>query len=97
LTSWVRQEVADAGQFLQRQPPAGFDLLFLDAHREHYAGWWPALRDVLAPGGLLVVDNAVSHAAELEPFLAGVRAEPGWRSVVAPVGKGEFIALKPLA
>jgi hypothetical protein len=44
---------------------------------------------------LLVVDNAVSHAAELENFLALVRDTPGWRTVVVPIGKGELIALKP--
>ena len=50
----------------------------------------------LAPGGLLVVDNAVSHASEMEAFLAGVRAAPGWRSLVVPIGNGELVALKPV-
>jgi predicted O-methyltransferase YrrM len=97
LSPWVRQELADAGLFLRQQPSASYDLLFLDAAREQAAAWWPEVRRVLAPGGLLVVDNAVSHAAELDSFIAGVRGTPGWRSLVVPVGKGEFVALKPLA
>jgi predicted O-methyltransferase YrrM len=95
LSRWVRQEVEDAGAFLRRQPPSGFDFLFLDADRGRSEAWRPDLQRVLAPGGLLVVDNAVSHPQELTAFLAGVRSTPGWRSVVVPVGKGEFVALKP--
>jgi predicted O-methyltransferase YrrM len=94
LSPWVRQEVMEAGQFLGRQPPSQFDLVFLDADRGRYVAWWPWVQGVLAPGGLLVVDNAVSHASELERFLALVRAAPGWRSVLVPIGNGEFVALK---
>ena len=95
LAKWVQQEVMDAGEFLREQPEEQFDMLFLDANREHYSAWWPSIQRVLAPGGLLVVDNAVSHAGEMEYFIAQVRATAGWRSVVVPIGNGELIALKP--
>jgi predicted O-methyltransferase YrrM len=95
LSSWVRVEVMDAAEFFRQRAACGFDFLFLDADREQYIAWWPAIQSVLAPGGLLVVDNAVSHASALEHFMAQVRATPGWRSLVVPVGNGEFIALKP--
>jgi predicted O-methyltransferase YrrM len=88
--------VTEAGEFLGQQPPSTVDLLFLDADREQYLAWWPWAQRVLAPGGLLVVDNAVSHAAEMEGFMAEVRAAPGWRSLVVPVGNGEFVAVKPV-
>jgi predicted O-methyltransferase YrrM len=95
LSAWVRQEVTDAGEWLRQQRPAQVDLLFLDTNREHYVAWWPLLQEMLRPGGLLVADNAVSHPAEMEGFIAQVQATPGWRSVVVPIGKGEFMALKP--
>src|SRR5438105_6276656 len=44
LTEWIRQEVVDAGEFLRRQAPSCFDLLFLDSDREQYADWWPWLQ-----------------------------------------------------
>jgi predicted O-methyltransferase YrrM len=94
LSRWIRQEFMDAGELLREQPPAQFDLLFLDSDREHYVAWWPWLQRVIVPGGLLVVDNAISHAAEMEPFIAQVRATEGWRSVIIPIGNGELIALK---
>jgi predicted O-methyltransferase YrrM len=95
LSSWVRMEVMDAAEVFRQQAACGFDFLFLDADRDQYIAWWPAIQRVLAPGGLLVVDNAVSHAVQLEGFMAQVRATSGWRSLAVPVGKGEFIALKP--
>jgi len=96
LSQCVRQEVAEAGKFIGQQPASTYDLLFLDADRQHYSAWWPSIQSALAPGGLLVVDNALSHPTEMERFIAEVRAAPGWRSVVVPIGKGEFVALKPL-
>jgi predicted O-methyltransferase YrrM len=96
LSAWVRQEVTEAGRFLSHQPPSSFDLVFLDADRQQYLAWWPWIQTVLAPGGLLVVDNAVSHAAEMERFIAEVRATAGWLSQVVPIGKGQFVALKPV-
>jgi predicted O-methyltransferase YrrM len=94
LSPCVRQELMEAGQLLGKQPPSSFDLVFLDADREQYSAWWPWIQSVLAPGGLLVVDNAVSHAREMDGFIANVRAAPGWRSLVVPIGNGELVALK---
>jgi predicted O-methyltransferase YrrM len=97
LSRWICQEVMDAGEFLCRHAPAAFDLLFLDADRGQYAGWWPWLEKIIAPGGLLVVDNAISHAHEMAGFTRQVHAAPGWRAMTIPVGNGELVALKPLA
>ena len=49
----------DAGAVLARSAEEAFDLVFLDSERSAYAGWWPHLKRVLRPGGLLVADNAV--------------------------------------
>jgi predicted O-methyltransferase YrrM len=49
---------------------------------------------VLRPGGLLVVDNATSHADEMAPFVAVVKAAPEFATCLVPVGKGEFLAVK---
>ncbi|HEX2473375.1 MAG TPA: class I SAM-dependent methyltransferase [Lacipirellulaceae bacterium] len=95
LSRWVHQELMDAGQFLGPQAASHFDLIFLDSDRKEYSAWWPSLQNALVAGGMLVVDNAISHAAEMEGFIAQVAATPGWRSVVVPVGKGELLALKP--
>lgn len=94
LGASIRQVHGDAGDVLARQPPASVDLLFLDSERAEYPGWWPQLARVLAPGGLLVVDNALSHAGELAGFFARVRADAAWASCLVPVGNGEFLAVR---
>lgn len=84
---------ADASQVLAEAAPASVDLLFLDSERSQYVDWWPALREILRPGSLLVVDNATSHAEEMAPFMARVVAE-GWATSLVPVGNGEFLAVR---
>jgi predicted O-methyltransferase YrrM len=86
----------DAGRLLQRSGQSAYDLIFLDCERAEYPGWWPDLRRVLRPGGLLVVDNATSHTEQVAPFVARVTADPGFATCVVPVGKGEFLAVKRL-
>lgn len=85
---------ADAGKVLERQAPASLDLVFLDADRARYPDWWPSVREALVPGGLLVVDNATSHAEELAPFIDLVEADPDFTTSLVPVGKGEFLATR---
>jgi predicted O-methyltransferase YrrM len=52
------------------------------------------LAPVLRPGGLLVVDNATSHAEQMAPFVALVAADPTFTTSLVPVGNGEFLAVK---
>jgi len=94
LSASIRQIHGDADEVLARSADASVDLLFLDSERTAYAGWWPHLRRVLRPQGLLVVDNAVSHASEMAQFCALVRAEPEWATCLVPVGNGEFLAVR---
>jgi predicted O-methyltransferase YrrM len=84
----------DAGLVMHRMREDDVDLLFLDSERQEYPRWWPALRRVLRPGGLLVVDNATSHARELAPFVALVTADPTITTSLVPVGNGEFLAVR---
>jgi predicted O-methyltransferase YrrM len=84
----------DAGAMLARLFDLSFELLFLDAQRSAYLDWWPDIRRVLRPGGLLVVDNATSHAEEMHDFMAAVRADRCFTTSLVPVGKGVFLAVK---
>jgi len=84
----------DAGLVLARAGDASVDLIFLDSERPEYPGWWPHLKRVLRPGGLLVVDNATSHPEEMAPFVALVRSDAAFSTGLVPVGKGEFLAVK---
>jgi hypothetical protein len=90
----VEQLVADAGQVLADQADASWPLIFLDAERGLYASYWADLLRALAPGGLLVVDNCVSHADQVADFRALVDAEPSVRSALVPIGAGLLLISK---
>jgi len=84
----------DAARLLQRSTQGAFDFIFLDSERSEYPGWWPQLRRVLRPGGLLAADNASSHAEQLAPFVALVKADSMFATSLVPLGNGEFLAVK---
>jgi predicted O-methyltransferase YrrM len=94
LASSIAQVHDDAGRLLARSADSAFDFIFLDSERPEYSGWWPHLRRVLRRGGLLVVDNATSHPAEIAPFVALVKADAEFITSLAPVGNGEFLAAR---
>jgi predicted O-methyltransferase YrrM len=52
----------DANQLLKKWLNRACDFIFLDAEREEYPALWPQLQRLLRANGLLVVDNATSHA-----------------------------------
>ncbi len=76
----------DAGPWLAQAVDASIDLLFLDSDRGQ--------RRVLRPGGLLVVDNATSHAQEMEPLRVLLDADPDFSVSLVPVGNGELLAVR---
>ncbi len=94
LEEWINLVLGDAGKFIHEQANASFDFIFLDSDRESYCGWWIDLQRVLRPGGLLVVDNAVSHEHELRDFVGTVQGTSGYITSLVPVGNGEFVVLK---
>jgi predicted O-methyltransferase YrrM len=93
VTRWVDVREGPAAETLAALP-GPFDLVFLDADRASYRTYLELAVPRLAPGGLLVADNVVSHRSELEDFLARVKGHPELVSVTVPVGKGEEIAFK---
>jgi predicted O-methyltransferase YrrM len=94
LDPCVELRCADGGEVLAALPDGGQDVVLLDAHRPAYAGWCPHPVRVLRPGGLLVVDNVLSHPEDVAPFLALVDAEPALRSAISRTDKGQLLAVK---
>jgi predicted O-methyltransferase YrrM len=94
LSPFITQVHEDAGRFLKRSEDHAYDLVFLDSERSQYVRWWPDLRRVLCAGGLLVTDNATSHANEIAPFIALVSADRAFTACLVPIGKGEYMATK---
>ena len=74
--------------------PGPFDVIFLDADRPSYLPYLELVVPKLRPGGMLIADNATSHAHELQDYLRRVKSHPQLFAVTVPIGNGEEIALK---
>jgi len=71
-----------------------FDFIFLDSERSEYLGWLTEMKRTLKVGGLLVVDNAVSHSTEMLPLMNALEADSDFSTNLVPIGNGEFLAYK---
>jgi len=94
LAGHVDFRVDDGGAALAALPGGGVDLLFLDAERTEYPSWWPHPVRVLRVGGVLVVDNALSHPAEIAPVRDLLERDERLAVTTIAVGKGELVALR---
>jgi predicted O-methyltransferase YrrM len=97
LDALVELRIEDAAQTLKDSADADWDMIFLDAERPAYVGYWPDLHRVLKAGGLLVVDNAISHADELRDFRQLVVEDPMVSEALAPTGAGALLIVKEAA
>jgi predicted O-methyltransferase YrrM len=83
-----------AAQALSEYPDDAWDLIFLDAERPEYVGYWPNVRRTLAAGGTLAIDNAVSHAAELSDVNRLLADDPRLTTVLVPIGDGLLVSVE---
>ena len=89
LVKRVELRHEDGGDYLTRISDGSVDLLFLDAERVEYPRWWPHPVRVLRQGGVLAIDNVLSHADEVAPFLALLARDAATLvSATVAVGKG---------
>jgi predicted O-methyltransferase YrrM len=94
LDGEVELRTEDAARTLASSADGEWGLIFLDAERPAYPGYWPDLVRALAPGGLLVVDNVLSHADQVADFRALVEADERVRDALAPTGAGALLVVK---
>lgn len=88
LADLINFKVIDAQVYLEAEKEI-FDFILLDAERDAYVSYWPHLSRLLkAKGGLLVVDNVISHAPEVEEFIALIQQDPRFIMNIVPIGAG---------
>jgi predicted O-methyltransferase YrrM len=90
LTKRVELRQEDGGAYLAHLADASVDLLFLDAERVEYPNWWPHPARVVRPGGVLAIDNVLSHADEVASFLKLLVDD--FAGTTVAVGKGLHIS-----
>ncbi|MEW1659410.1 MULTISPECIES: O-methyltransferase [unclassified Streptomyces] len=68
----IELRIAPALETLRAMPAAPhIDLVYLDADKAGYIGYWEELVPRLRPGGLLVADNVLYHGAVTDPAATG--------------------------
>jgi predicted O-methyltransferase YrrM len=94
LIDFVELRVADAGEVLHESEEDAWDMIFLDAERPAYVEYWPELKRTLRPGGLLAVDNVLSHADEVAEFRSLVTASSTVTEALVPIGAGLLLVVR---
>jgi predicted O-methyltransferase YrrM len=95
-TAEVRDQIqlihGDARDVISRYTDVAF--CFLDAERDIYFDVYEKMIDNIVPGGLIAVDNVISHADELAGFVSHVENDPRVDALVVPIGKGILVCRK---
>ncbi|MFG2955385.1 O-methyltransferase [Streptomyces sp. NPDC048291] len=84
----------DGADTLAATPDASVDLVVLDAERPAYVDYWPHLRRVLRPYGILAVDNAVSHRAQVAAFRELLASQHEFAVDLHEVGDGVLTGIR---
>ncbi|MBU1042676.1 MAG: class I SAM-dependent methyltransferase [Proteobacteria bacterium] len=98
--SFVAADVLDVVDFVEGDGLAGLmntdspAFCFIDAERGLAQSAFELALPRLPQGGLICVDNAISHAAEFQDFLDDATIDPRVDAVIVPVGSGLLICRK---
>lgn len=104
----IRLLVGDAHSVLGTLPrDQQFDLVFIDGNKERYSDYFHMTEPLLAPGGLIVVDDALFHGDALNPqprtekgagakaLLAAAAEARGYDRLLLPFANGMMLLFKP--
>ncbi|MBK8014910.1 MAG: O-methyltransferase [Deltaproteobacteria bacterium] len=84
--------------------PESIDFVFIDADKREYPSYWNAVRRLVAPSGIVVVDNVLGagswwiddeandHRAGVDTLNRMVAADPQFESVAFPLRQGVLLA-----
>ena len=105
LADRVELRLGPAAQTLDELPAEPhLDLVFIDADKTGYPGYWEQVVPRMRPGGLILVDNVLRHGRVLAPdphdtgtaavveFNRIVLADPRVESMMLPIADGLTIA-----
>jgi predicted O-methyltransferase YrrM len=87
LEQWAELVPGDAFETLPAIDDV-FDVIFLDAEKEHYEELFQLARSKLEPAALIVADNVLSHADPLAEYSRARQADPTLVSVTVPLDRG---------
>ena len=103
----IELQLRPAVETLRALPPGeSFDIAFIDADKTGYVSYWDEVVPRIRPGGVILVDNTLSHGRVVDPDatdanVAGIRAFNDHAAaddrvvlVLLPIGDGLTLARK---
>jgi caffeoyl-CoA O-methyltransferase len=88
----VELREADALEGLKSLPKLSF--CFIDAERDLARAAFETALAALPTGGVIAVDNAISHAQEFPDFLNDAEMDPRVDALIVPIGSGLLVCRK---
>lgn len=73
---------------------SGVSFCFLDCDKDYYLDCYEAIMPKMVKAGILIADNAISHADMLKPFLDYVYNDNRVDAVLIPLKNGELVCRK---
>jgi Predicted O-methyltransferase len=67
---------------------------FIDAERDMARAAYETALGLLPAGGIIAVDNAISHAQEFQEFLDDAEMDPRVDALIVPIGSGLLVCRK---
>lgn len=71
-----------------------FDFVFIDANKSETLRYFELIHPHLITGGILAVDNVLSHKEKVKPFIDTINAHPDYENVVLSLPAGLSLARK---
>ncbi len=71
-----------------------FDFVFIDANKSETLRYFELIHPHLVEGGILAVDNVLSHEEKVKPFIDTIGAHPDYENTVLPLPAGLSLARK---
>lgn len=106
LADRVALHIGDAMEVIPRLP-GRFDLVFIDAGKQHYQAYYDLVVDRVNPGGLIIADNVLwsgkvateartkdADTQELHAFNLHLHKDPRVANLLLPIRDGLLVARK---
>lgn len=94
LADWIVQVKGHAPGIFMKDPsfPDEIEFAFFDATKKEHQAYFDAIFPRMQKGGMIVVDNVVSHRGEMESFVERTHENKGLKVTEVAVGSGLLIA-----
>lgn len=83
---------ADANELLEKEVEP-FDVIFIDGWKKQYHLFWAIAKKLLAPNGLVIVDDVIKFKHKTAEFDAAIEQEEDFEYCVMPVDGDDGIML----